>query len=218
MVIVLMSLLYAAFVDVGIFVGAYTVYIKAHKKSDWWKKLYQPLPIVTLSVFGVTLVVTGLQFVFPSLYFVLQRDGVALAAGEWWRLFTPLLVQSGGITGAAFNLINLLVLGVVAEKVLRRRSWLLFYFGAGLIAEVMAYALTHSAGAGNSLAYFGLATGVMAAGLGSKESVIKYASMAGLALGAILVLINDIHGIVFVIAGIMASLIMLWPKHLHGRR
>lgn len=218
MLIVLMSLMYAAFVDLGLFSGGLQLHAKYHRKRDWWRKLYQPLPVLTLSVFAVTLIFTVLQFAFPTLYFTFQRDAGALAAGDWWRLFTPLLVQDGGVAGAFFNLMNVLLVGAIAEKLMRRRSWLIFYFGTGLIAELLAYGLTHTTGAGNSLAYFGLITGILVAGVASKDKRTKYVSLAGLFVGVILVLVNDIHGIAFVVGGIMASLIMLWPKHFHGRR
>lgn len=52
-------------------------------------------PIATVSVLAVTAVLTVLQFPFPQVRLDLWRDPDALAAGQWWRLVTPLLVGFG---------------------------------------------------------------------------------------------------------------------------
>lgn len=50
-------------------------------------------PIATVSVLAVTAVLTVLQYPFPQVRLALWRDPNALAAGQWWRLVTPLFVQ-----------------------------------------------------------------------------------------------------------------------------
>jgi hypothetical protein len=50
-------------------------------------------PVATAAVLTVTVVLTVLQFPFPEVRQALWRDPAALAAGQWWRLVTPLLVQ-----------------------------------------------------------------------------------------------------------------------------
>lgn len=215
--LLLSGLLYILFIGTSLATGLLLLHKKYHRNQEWWHKLYQPLPIVTLIVAGIHLLFILWQTTQPSLYFALQRDGGQLASGEWWRILTPIFVHDGGLLGAGLSLLILLVLGAVVEKLMRRRSWLLLYFGTAFLSETLAYALIYQNGAGNSLAYFGLATATLAAGLGSKRRRIQYLSITGLGVGVGLVLISDIHGLAFVTGGIIASLIMLWPKHFHGR-
>jgi hypothetical protein len=50
-------------------------------------------PVATAAVLAVTVVLTVLQFPFPQVRLALWPDPDALAAGQWWRLVTPLFVQ-----------------------------------------------------------------------------------------------------------------------------
>ena len=52
-------------------------------------------PVATVSVLAATAVLTVLQFPFPQVRTARWRDQGALAAGQWWRLVTPLLVGFG---------------------------------------------------------------------------------------------------------------------------
>jgi membrane associated rhomboid family serine protease len=62
--------------------------------------------------------------------------GSAGAAGDWWRTFTALLVQDGGVAGTISNLAFPLVLGAMAEQVLGVGRWLVCYLGAGLVGKL----------------------------------------------------------------------------------
>ncbi|MEV0713549.1 rhomboid family intramembrane serine protease [Asanoa sp. NPDC050611] len=110
---------------------------------------------LTLAVFVVTAVPSLLQFAFPAVLTSLQRTA-AIRDGEVWRLVTSLLVQDGGWFGAISNLFFLLLVGSLAELVLRRWLWALCYLGCGLAAEGIAVAWQPTGG-GNSIAICGLA-------------------------------------------------------------
>jgi membrane associated rhomboid family serine protease len=122
------------------------------------------LPVATLAVFAVTATCSILQFPFPALLSSLRRDPAALAAGQWWRVVTPLAVQDGGVAGTIFNLLFLAVLGTLAERLLGSRRWLLLYGLGGLVGEAVGYAWDPN-GAGNSVALCGLAGAVLAMAL-----------------------------------------------------
>jgi len=47
---------------------------------------------VTLTMTGVTALITSLQFVEPHLLLLLERTPDSLAHHQYWRLFTPLFV------------------------------------------------------------------------------------------------------------------------------
>jgi membrane associated rhomboid family serine protease len=113
------------------------------------------LPVVTGVVFAVTATTSILQFAVPGMLEALQRTPQGLH-GDWWRTFTALLVQDGGVAGTVSNLAFLLVIGSVAEQILVPWRWLVCYLGTGLAAELVGYAWQPT-GAGNSIAICGLA-------------------------------------------------------------
>ncbi|MGK4579323.1 rhomboid family intramembrane serine protease [Kitasatospora sp. HPMI-4] len=119
-------------------------------------------PVVTAVVFTFTAAVNLLQFAVPSVLTGLQRTPAGLH-GDWWRSGTSLFVQDGGVYGTASNLLFLLLVGTLAERVLPRPHWLLHYFGVGLAGEFVGYAWQPTGG-GNSIAVCGL-TGALALAL-----------------------------------------------------
>jgi hypothetical protein len=59
-------------------------------------------PVATAAVLAVTVVLTVLQFPLPQVRLALWRDPDALAAGQWWRLVTPLFVQYDPVCGRSW--------------------------------------------------------------------------------------------------------------------
>ena len=121
----------------------------------------QRFHVVTAVVFAVTATVSVLGLALPSLLATLERAPAGLH-GDWWRSFTALLVQDGGVAGTLSNLLFLLVMGALAEQFLERWQWLVCYFGAGLAGELAGYAWQPH-GAGNSVAVCGLAGALVVA-------------------------------------------------------
>ena len=100
----------------------------------------QRRPIATI----VALVVVGLPTlaqltVAPSLLGDLRRDWAAIGSGQLWRLVTSLVVQDGGLLGALFNLVSLLVIGSAAEKAWGARRWVVLALGAGVGAQLWGW-------------------------------------------------------------------------------
>ena len=91
---------------------------------------------IAIIVLAITTVVTSLQFVFPEIIPVLNRDRHALLAGEWWRLITPLFIQPMGIWQCLFNGLFFLAFVPIAEH-LYGRGLLLIYFGAALVGQIV---------------------------------------------------------------------------------
>ncbi len=116
-------------------------------------------PWATLSLFVAIGILTILQFSFPYILTLFRRDTVAFLAGDWWRVITPLLVQDGGVSGSIFNLVSLLIVGSIAERLWGSRRWLIIFFLGGVLCEVIALAW-QPVGAGNSGADFALAASV----------------------------------------------------------
>jgi rhomboid protease GluP len=82
---------------------------------------------------AVTTVLTVLQFPFPEVRLALWRDRHALAAGQWWRLVTPLFVQYDAVWQIVVVFAFIAGIGVLAERVLGHGPPLLLGFGLGAL-------------------------------------------------------------------------------------
>jgi membrane associated rhomboid family serine protease len=149
------------------------------------------VPVATAVVLALTAAATGLQLVFPPVLAALRRDPAALAAGEWWRMVTPLFVHSDGWAQIVVNLLGIAVIGPTVERIYGSGRWLLLYFGAGILDEAISYAW-QPYGAGASIALCGLIAGLLAwqvarrhlaGALPSLYALCFIAGLAGLAIG-----------------------------------
>jgi hypothetical protein len=97
-----------------------TVTVSQHERE----RLPRRWPIATVSVLAVTTVLTVLQFPFPEVRLALWRDPHALAAGQWWRLVTPLFVQYDAVWRIVVVFAFIAGIGVLAERVFGHGRWL----------------------------------------------------------------------------------------------
>ena len=111
-----------SFITVLYIVGLYGAYLAGslHLRAQ---KATVTLPRVTILLTVVIAIPTTLQFFFPSVLQMLQRDTSQFLTGDWWRIVTPLFVQDGGVSGSVFNLVNLLLVGSVAEQLWDRQRF-----------------------------------------------------------------------------------------------
>jgi rhomboid protease GluP len=86
----------------------------------------------------------------------LQDPGTAIH-GDWWRLFTPMVVHYG-IAHIGFNMLALWVLGRPVEKVVGQATFLASYVACGVAGQVASdiYYGVGTASGGASGAIFGL--------------------------------------------------------------
>jgi membrane associated rhomboid family serine protease len=119
-------------------------------------------PLVTGSVWVLTAVMAVWQTLDPSVLDALRRDPAAVGRGEWWRVLSPLLVQSDGWPQIVGNLVFLAIIGYFAERRFGRVRWVVLYLTGGIVGEAAGYAFEPH-GAGNSVAIFGLVGGLLAA-------------------------------------------------------
>jgi membrane associated rhomboid family serine protease len=103
------------------------------------------VPVLVCIVFAITATTSVAQFVISGMLEALQRTPAGLY-GDWWRTFTALFIQDGGVAGTISNLAFLLVLGALAEQVLDARRWLTCYFGAGLVGQLQHVCPAHNLG------------------------------------------------------------------------
>lgn len=110
-------------------------------------------PIVTYAIIVVTAVVSliAMQPAGGDLLALLWLDKSALAAGEWWRLVTPVLVH-GGLVHLLFNMYFLYLVGPLVEQLY------------GSVRFALLYVLTAAAGSAASFVFGGPAPSVGASG------------------------------------------------------
>ena len=152
-------------------------------------------PVLTLLCLAVIAAVSLVQLAMaPGLLPLLMRDGLRTAVGQPWRLATSLLVQDGGWGGAFFNLVGLLSVGTVMERLLGRMRWVVVAGASVGVAQAFGL-LWQPTGAGNSILNFGLAGAVCAASLTNRAAgqAMTSAIIASAAF-VILAAARDIHG------------------------
>lgn len=115
--------------------------------------------MLTAVAVGVAAVAAVVQYAVPSVVPVLERG--PLDTGQWWRVVTPLLVQTLGWYQVVMNLVTLAVVGAVAEPPLGRWRWVVLFVVGTVGGQVAAYAW-HEPGGGASIAVCGLAGGLVA--------------------------------------------------------
>ncbi len=83
------------------------------------------------------------------------KDNAAIAAGEYWRLITPIFLH-GSLLHFFFNMYALYQLGREVEAFMGPRRYLLLFFYAGLAGTVFSLLFTPNRSVGASGAIFGL--------------------------------------------------------------
>ena len=117
--------------------------------------------MLTAVATGVAVAAAAAQYTIPAMIPALQRTpGGGLPDGQWWRLVTPLLVQTLGWYQVAANLGTLPIIGAVTERLLGRGWWLALAAAGTAGGELAAYHW-RDPGGGDSIAICGLAAGVI---------------------------------------------------------
>jgi rhomboid protease GluP len=144
-------------VDDGVFAALYAVVLAGGWAAGQLLRPPERRAWATLAALVVVGVPSLVQLtVAPGLLTALERHPHELADGQVWRLATSLVVQDGGWPGAVFNLVELLVVGVVAERVWGSLRWTVIWLVSGTGAQFWGL-VVQPHGGGNSVATFGLA-------------------------------------------------------------
>jgi membrane associated rhomboid family serine protease len=171
-------------------------------------------PRTTLLLLLAVAVPSALQLFFPVVLSLFERDYERFLSGDWWRLVTPLFVQDGGVAGTIFNLVSLLLVGSVAERLWGGRYMLIIFFIGGIIGEIVAFTW-QPVGAGNSIGNFSLAASIAMASLTRHPSrSIQIGAVFALGADGLLVGLQDIHGAAAIVGAILGLILsQLW----HGK-
>ena len=199
------------FLSVIYVIGLYGAYLAGsfHRREQPDPERKRSAPYSTLLLTLAVTLPTALQFFFPTLLPLFERNYERFLAGDWWRLVTSLFVQDGGVSGSIFNLVSLLFVGTVAERLWGGRRWLIIFFAGGLLSQLIAFAW-QPIGAGNSVANFSLAASVAVLCLTQNPSrVVRIAAILALGAGLILLFLKDIHGPAMIFGAVIA-VFLLW--------
>ena len=131
----------------------------------WTRPGRATMAIIFFNVLGYMMITLGGG---SEEFLVLVRSGALVPSlvdiGEWWRLATSMFLHIG-LVHLLLNMFGLHMVGNFVENLYGVRRYLLIYFGAGLIASVLSYAMgDYSLSAGASGAICGLLGAVLAFG------------------------------------------------------
>lgn len=166
------------------------------------------VPYTTLFITLIIAVPSTLQFFFPSILQLFERNYVKFIEGEWWRLLTSLFVQDGGIGGTIFNLVSLLMIGTVTEKLWGSQRWIIIFFVGGFLSQFVGF-LWQPLGAGNSVANFSLAGSIAVISFSlSGSQAVRIAAILTLGAGGFLLFLRDLHSAAVLLGAILAIILI----------
>jgi rhomboid protease GluP len=95
-----------------------------------------------------------------SLYHLMVGSNYYIAAGEYWRLLTPIITHEAA-GHLIFNSFSLILFGPALERILGKFRFILGYVGAGLIANVatllmLPLSYAHIGASGSIFGLFGI--------------------------------------------------------------
>ena len=120
-------------------------------------------PVVTYTILGITVFIYILQIVtlygmkidLPGALGI--KDNELIIAGQFWRLFTPMLLHDDRLPlHIASNMYFLAIVGTRLEKFTGHWVFLLLYVTAGFAGNVFSFLFSANQGWGASTSLFGL--------------------------------------------------------------
>ena len=159
------------------------------------KPPYVTYTILTINII-VWLIMTVFGFIFGldrSLQLLIfgAKVNKLIAAGQYWRLFTPMFLHVG-IMHLFFNSYALYVYGPVVEKLFGKFKFTIIYILSGAMGSLLSYVFSPSNAAGASGAIFGL-MGALLYFRKTKKNVYEQVFGAGL---FIVIVINLFYGFI----------------------
>ena len=119
------------------------------------------VPFVTYTIAAINVIMFGIEFLMGSttdtrvLIQLGAKVDELIAAGQYWRLVTPIVLHAG-FEHLLFNSIALLIWGQHAEMLLGRIKYIICYLVAGISGSLLSFALSASVSIGASGAIFGI--------------------------------------------------------------
>ncbi|HEX4056824.1 MAG TPA: rhomboid family intramembrane serine protease [Galbitalea sp.] len=175
-------------------------------------------PVVALIITVVIGVPSLLQFAVPAITASLARNPeLTLHQGQWWRVFTAMLAQDGGLVAAIFNLLVVAGVALLGEWIWGRWRTVVLFLLPSIILNLLAIVFWDASGGGSSFASDGLLMSMCGLALVILRDVLaKVLAVIAILIGlALVVFLNDAHGVALLLGAAFGILFAL-PR-LRGR-
>ncbi|AIE58745.1 rhomboid family intramembrane serine protease [Bacillus methanolicus] len=110
-------------------------------RTESFREFIRYYPIVSIIV-GVHVFLYFLTIlpIFPNRLLFEKLAGVNLyiAAGEYWRLVTPIVLHSG-FSHMLFNSFSLVLFGPALERIIGKKKFMILYFSSGIAANIATF-------------------------------------------------------------------------------
>ncbi|WP_342526339.1 rhomboid family intramembrane serine protease [Chryseomicrobium sp. FSL W7-1435] len=101
-------------------------------------RTYYPVVFTLLVVTIAVHIIANLPVIGNLIYSIGIGHNGSIAAGEYWRLLTPIFLH-GGFMHLLFNMFSLFLFGPELERIAGRARFLTIYFLAGIAGNVASY-------------------------------------------------------------------------------
>ncbi|MFD1927706.1 rhomboid family intramembrane serine protease [Sporosarcina siberiensis] len=180
-------------------------------------------PIVTflLAANIIIFILTMLPFIGPAIYGAGMGVNAYIAAGEWWRFFTPMFLHAG-FMHLLFNMFFLFVFGPELEKLAGKTRFLTIYLLSGIFGNVAVFFLKDLgyAHVGASGAIYGILGAFGALVYYTKKMLpeLRQVILPIIAIGVVMTFLQDninvTAHIVGLIVGFLIGLSYFHPKNI----
>ncbi|MBM7707049.1 rhomboid protease GluP [Chryseomicrobium aureum] len=103
-------------------------------------RTYYPVVFTLLVVTIAIHIIANLPIIGPYVYGIGIGHNGSIAAGDYWRLITPMFLH-GGIMHLLFNMFSLFLFGPELERIAGRTRFLTIYFLSGIAGTLASYVL-----------------------------------------------------------------------------
>ena len=176
-------------------------------KYRWRHMKARPL-VDSILIIALTVLIFALQVAYPKVLEALRLNVVGLKSGEWWRLVSPVFVQPYGAFQFLFNMMFLVVLLPMAERLYGTKVWLL-YLLPGVVGQLVNIGWKPGGG-GSSTAVFGLMGAILVYVLWHRKVAPKQYpifAILGLCGAVVMIFTHDGHGPGLLTGAALAALI-----------
>lgn len=164
---------------------------RERRPSIWAPILWAGVAIPTLA-----------QVVWPSLLGALRSDPTRIGGGEWWRLLSSIIIQDGGLSSAAFNLISLAIVAVLATWTWGGPRAIAIFLAGGIGLNALATAYG-SAAAGSSGATLVLLASIAGCGVVRRRGSLRRRAVLAITAGGPILALGNPHGIAVLAGGLL---------------
>ena len=192
----------------GITITASMVCCGAYLYKHRWRHMKARPLVASALIIMLTILMFALQVAYPEVLEAFRLNVDDLKAGEWWRLVSPVFVQPYGVFQFLFNMIFLVVLVPMAERLYGAMVWIL-YLVPGVVGQLVNIAWKPGGG-GSSTAVFGLMGAVLVYVLWRRNRAPKQYpifAILGICGAVVMIFTHDGHGPALLTGAALAALI-----------